>query len=96
MGRITVLRPDAPMPPSAPIELARRRRSIDGGTLTLIENGKPHARELLELIGAELKRRLGLADVTVFSKGSASQTVADDVARMLAARSRLIITGVGD
>jgi hypothetical protein len=96
VARITVLRPDLPAPPPPRVEFAARPPDQRGGTLTLIENGKPNSRELLELIGAAVRNRLGLAEVTVFSKGSASRPIDDDVARMLAARSRLVLTGVGD
>jgi hypothetical protein len=96
MARITVLRPDVPLPPAPRVALARRGELGEGGVLTLVENGKPHARELLELIGTGLRLRLGLGAVEVFSKPSASQPIDADEARLLAARSRLVLTGVGD
>jgi hypothetical protein len=96
MATITVLRPDQPAPPAPPAELAPRRAARDGAVLALIENGKPHARDLLQMVAAELRGPLGLADVLTFSKPSASRPIAEDEARMLAARSHLVVTGVGD
>jgi hypothetical protein len=96
VARITVLRPDKPEVPAPPTELAPRLAVQDGAVLTLIQNGKPRARLMLELIAAEVEKSLPLQRIEVFSKPTAAKPIDADQARMLAARSRLVITGVGD
>jgi hypothetical protein len=51
MSTITVVRPDRPDDAVAErIALAERRRPTAPVTITLLENGKPNGRRLLELI----------------------------------------------
>lgn len=80
--------------------MARAPRQARGGVdrlhLTLIENGKPNARALLGHLADELRGRLRLATVDVHSKPTAGKPIDVDVADMLAARSHLVISGVGD
>jgi hypothetical protein len=89
MGKLTVLRPDKPAAPPAPVTLAARTGAP--GVLTVIENGKYRARELLSYLGTALD-----LEFQVFSKPAASKPIDADEARMLAARSRLVLTGIGD
>ncbi len=96
MTVITVLRPDKVEVPPPEIEYAPRAPLETGAVLTLIANGKPMARELLELIAGELRRELPIGRVEVVEKPSAGMPIDADRARMLAARSRLVITGLGD
>lgn len=55
-----------------------------------------NARELLGHVADELRSRLPPATVDVHSKPSAGKPIDADVADMLAARSHLVISGVGD
>jgi hypothetical protein len=96
MAQITVHRPDAQARPAAAVEYATRRKVPEGAVLTLIENGKPHARDLMRFVAAELEQRVPIARVDVFSKPSAAKPIDADEAKALAARSHLVITGVGD
>lgn len=96
MTRITVLRPDKPDAVVEVSDYAERAPLEEGAVLTLIPNGKPMARELLEMIGEELQQMLPIAAIEVHEKASAGVPIDADVARMLAARSRLVITGLGD
>jgi hypothetical protein len=96
MSRIEVLRPDRPSAPGPAVELAARGAPELGTVLTLIENGKPRARDLLRMIAEELRPRLSFTDVEVFSKPTAAKAIDADEAEMLAVRSRLVITGLGD
>ena len=89
MGKLVVLRPDKLEAPPAPVTLAER--TGEAGVLTLIENGKYRARELLRFLGQALD-----LEFEVFSKPAASKPIDADEARMLAARSRLVLTGIGD
>jgi len=96
MARITVLRPDLDLDDRPVAPLAPRRPLPDTPLLTLIENGKPKARQLLELLAERLRPRLGDLAVETFSKPSAAKPISADEARLMAARSHLVITGLGD
>jgi hypothetical protein len=96
MTRITVLRPDKPEEVRQAGGYATRLPVEEGAVLAIIANGKPMARELLELIAEELRRELPIGGVEIHEKASAGVPIDADRARMLAARSRLVITGLGD
>ena len=96
MASITVLRPDVhqeaadafpPAPPPTP------DRPL---VLTLIDNGKPKARELLTAIAGELGALVPLASVEVVRKEAAARLLSEDDARAIAARSDIVIAGLGD
>jgi hypothetical protein len=97
MTRITVLRPDTDAPPAATVELAPRAELPERPVVGLVANGKPLSRELLTMLAEELGARLGRKlELELFSKPSAAYPIGDDEATMLAARSHLVITGLGD
>lgn len=97
MARITVVRPDHISEVSGVSRAPRQARSTAGPLhLTLVENGKPNARILLGYVADELRSRLPLATVDVHAKPAAGKAIDADVADMLAARSHLVISGVGD
>lgn len=97
MPTITVVRPDhVPEAHSTARAPRRAHGTADALHLTLIENGKPNARTLLGFVADELRSRLPLAAVDVHSKPAAGKPIDADVADMLAARSHLVISGVGD
>ena len=97
MATITVVRPDHDSSVSGMALAPRQARSAaDSLHLTLVENGKPNARALLGHVADELRSRLPLATVDVHSKPSAGKPIDAEVADMLAARSHLVISGVGD
>ena len=97
MATITVVRPDHDSSVNGVALAPRRvRSSADPLHLTLVENGKPNARTLLGYVADELRSRLPLATVDIHSKPSAGKPIDADVADMLAARSHLVISGVGD
>jgi len=95
MATIVVLRPDEPAPPPAAVHPAPRTR-VEQPVIGLVDNGKPHARELLELLAAELHERLGRGDVELLRKKSAAYTITPEQARDMAARAHIVVTGVGD
>lgn len=97
MAKITVLRPDLPAAAAQEsIQLAERRLLPEHPVIGLIDNGKPFARELLELLAKELRPRLGEGEVEVLRKPSSGYPITGDQATKLAARAHLVITGVGD
>lgn len=83
-------------PPPADLHLAPRDGFPDGARLTLIDNGKPRARELMLMIADGLRERFAVASVDVFSKGAASRVIDDDEIAALAASSDAVIAGLGD
>jgi hypothetical protein len=96
MSVITVLRPDQDAQPAARVAYARRGGVEADAHLILIENGKPHARDLMQFVAAELENRFPIGSVEVFSKPSAAKPIEPDEAKEMAARAHLVITGVGD
>lgn len=97
MATVTVVRPDHVSEVSGVARAPRPNRSTaESLHLTLVENGKPNARALLDHVADELRSRLPLATVDVYSKPAAGKPIDADVADMLAARSHLVISGVGD
>ena len=96
MSAITVIRPvDAAEPPTT-VVLAPRRELPGSPVIGLVDNRKPHARELLELLAAELGERLGGAEVVLLRKPGAGHPMEPEQASDMAARAHLVITGVGD
>jgi hypothetical protein len=97
---IIVLRPDrhgdsAESGPTTP--LAPREALAEDAILTLIDNGKTHARPVLELIGEELRRRLPqIGTIEFVAKSSAGKTISDEVAARIAERSALAVAALGD
>lgn len=95
MAQLTVLRPDEPAPPAATVHLAARGRA-ERPAIGLVDNGKPRARELLELVARELHARLGDGAVELLRKQSAAYAITPEQARDMAARAHMVVTGVGD
>lgn len=96
MTRIRVHRPDVAPSDVDALELAPRGTVAPGSRLLLVDNGKPNAKQLLSHIGDRLRDLLGIAEVEVHTKPSAAAPLDADVTRMLAVRSRLVISGLGD
>jgi len=96
MADIIVLRPDEEPQPAATVGYAQRGVIPENAHLILIENGKPRARDLMQLVAAELQERYPIATVEIFSKASAGKPIEADEAKEMAARAHLVITGVGD
>lgn len=96
MSTVTVY---VPTPPNvkAPLQTSAPRGDLpEAPVLTLVENGKPHARDLLQLLADELRTTYPQLEVDVFSKASAGKPLDGDDAKVIAARSHMVITGVGD
>jgi hypothetical protein len=96
MTDIEVFIPTKPASAPAAARPARRDGLPEHPTLELISNGKPRARELLDLLAAELDRSIGFADVHMTIKPGASMTLSDDELAQIAARSDLAIAALGD
>ena len=96
MTTIRVHRPTLDDTTAEPLALAPRGALGDAVRLLLVDNNKPNARLLLEAIGERLRRMLPIAEVDVHTKPSAGAPLDADVTRMLAVRSHLVISGLGD
>ena len=96
MATITVYEPTGPTIDLGALKYATRGELEDGLDVTLVNNGKPRAKELLQFLGEERKKDLPIRSVDVFSKTSAGKPLTGDEAQVIAARSHLVITGVGD
>lgn len=96
MTDVTVYVPVAPEPEAGTIGPAPRGGLPDTPVLVLVENGKPRARDLLRFIAEELRSSFPNLVVDVVSKASAGIPLEADEAKVIAARSHLVITGVGD
>lgn len=96
MTTIRVHRPDVVGRAVDPLELAPRGTVESDARLLVVENRKPKAKYFLSEIGHRVRDRLSLAAVEVHSKPSAAAPIDADVTRMLAVRSRLVISGLGD
>jgi hypothetical protein len=94
MPLVTVCRPDAGEPEEPPGRLAER--GVRGARLVLIDNGKPNARELLELLGAELDGRIALEAVELVTKPSAGHPLEAARAEELAGRAGMVVAALGD
>lgn len=97
MAEITVLRPDSSAPRVVAVGLAPRRELPARPVVGLVVNGKPLAAELLTVLAQELAKRLGReVDLELLAKPSAAYPILDDEATRLAARSHVVIAGLGD
>lgn len=96
MSTITVLNPLFESTGPEAVTMAPRATPTDPVVITVIENSKPHAKELLSYVAEGLRERLPVSDVVVHSKSAAGKPLDADEAEMLAVRSHLVIAGLGD
>jgi hypothetical protein len=83
-------------PPPAGIHLAGRHPLPENARITLIDNGKPKAIQLMSMITDGLRERFPIGSVVVFSKGAASRVIDEDEVALIAASSDAVIAGLGD
>jgi hypothetical protein len=96
MTTITVLVPEYEDDAMEQSARAERTPISSPAVLTLIDNGKPKARELLSYVASELEHLLPIDRVDIHTKPTAAAPIDADTAKRLAARSRLVVTGLGD
>lgn len=96
MTRVLVHRPQPAPPAVEPAPLAPRGGQPDGARLLIVDNGKPRGKALMERIAARVTEQLRVAEVEVITKISAGKPLDADETRMLAVRSHLVISGLGD
>jgi len=96
MNTITVLTPVYEDTGPEEVRMAERSMPTEPVTITVLENAKPHAKELLSYVAEGLRDRLPVAEIIVHSKSAAGKPIDADEAEMLAARSHMVISGLGD
>ena len=96
MTMITVLNPEYEEDKIRHVSMATRENSFEIATIAVIDNSKPHAKELLTYVAEGLRDYLPVEEIIVHSKSSAGKPIDADEAEMLAARAHLIISGLGD
>ncbi|MFC1825062.1 hypothetical protein ACFL9T_20310 [Thermodesulfobacteriota bacterium] len=96
MGKVTVCSPEEAAAPVESGTLAPRGALPSNPVLTLIENGKPNARRLLQIIAEKVRSRFDSGEINIFSKASAAKPIDLGEAQRLGTRSHLVITGIGD
>ena len=96
MATIDVLNPEYEAKGPAEVLMATRSTPVEPVIITVIENSKPHAKELLTYVAEGLRERLPVAEIVVHSKSSAGKPIDADEAEMLAARAHLVISCLGD
>jgi hypothetical protein len=75
---------------------AVRGRTGPDAVIGLIDNGKPHAAELLEAIGVTLESRGLAGSHFVWRKPTAARPITPSERARMLARAHLVIAGVGD
>lgn len=64
--------------------------------LALIDNNKPKARVMLQFVAEQLRQRVSIGEVIIFTKPTAGEPIVAPAARDIAFRANLVIAGVGD
>ena len=96
MGKITVYSPEEAAETAASGIMAKRGALPPNPILTLVENGKPNARRLLQLVAERIRSRVEAGEINIHSKHSAAKPLDAEEAKRLAKDSHLAITGIGD
>lgn len=96
MSSVTVLSPVYEEAQVDEVAMAPRQMPAEPVVIGVIDNAKNNAKELLTYLAEGLRDRLPVADIVVHSKSAAGKPIDADDAEMLAARSHLIISGLGD
>jgi hypothetical protein len=76
--------------------LAPRLDSLEGKSLGIVDNGKPNGDRFLGIVAELLQERYGVKEVHSIRKESISRPAPADLIADMAARSHLVITGIGD
>lgn len=82
--------------PTAGVSFAPRLPSLEGATVGLLDNYKSNAVRFLEFVGTLLQQRHGAGELVPMGKEALSKPAPGELVADLAARSHLIVTGIGD
>lgn len=78
------------------VTVAPRLASLEGVTVGLLDNYKPNADRFLDFVGRLLRERHGVGDLVPMGKEALSKPAPAELIAGLAARSHVIVTGIGD
>ena len=76
--------------------LMPRPATLRGTTVGLLENTKPNALPLLQIVGRELTRRYGVREVRMFQKGYFGTPVEESVVQQMLHNCDFAVAGIGD
>ncbi|MCL2583548.1 MAG: hypothetical protein FWE35_13975 [Streptosporangiales bacterium] len=76
--------------------LSPRPATLRGARLALLENTKPNAVPLLEIVGRELTERYGVREVRLFRKGYFGTPVEESVVQQMLHNCDFAVAGIGD
>jgi hypothetical protein len=76
--------------------MAPRPTDVSHKVVGLLDNEKPHSRELLDFVEIELRDRLSPAKVLRFRKDDSTRPAPEPLLNEIAAECELVINGVGD
>ncbi len=74
-----------------PALLAPRPPTLNGKTLGLLSNNKPHSEELLRMIAATIKERYDIKGIMEYNKGSHQWPASSDALKEFAAKCDAVI-----
>ena len=92
---LVVLDPTEGAEPSE-ARMAPRLPSLEGKIIGLLENSKPHSKELLDYVEQMLHERLRPATVLRFRKPNASRPAPEELVVDIVKQVDAVINGVGD
>ena len=93
--RLVVLDPTVEAAPVS-ARMAPRLSTLQGKRIGLLDNGKPHAKELLECVERLLEERLQPAQVLRFRKPNSSKPAPTELIVDITKQVDAVINGVGD
>ena len=76
--------------------MALRPDTLDGKVLGILDNGKPNAKRLLDLVGELVTERYNLAGVVKRQKLDATKEAPQEMLDEMAEECNIAIVGVGD
>ena len=76
---------------ASPAALALRPASLDGKTIGLLSNNKPHSEDLLRMVAGIIGERYSLAGVVEYNKGGHQWPASHDALEDLAQRCDVMI-----
>ena len=74
-----------------PALLAPRPPTLNGKTLGLLSNNKPHSEELLQMIAGIIKESYGIKDTLEYNKGSHQWPATPEALKEFAAKCDVVI-----
>ena len=74
-----------------PALLATRPPTLNGKTLGLLSNNKPHSEELLQMIAGIINESYGIKDIVEYNKGSHQWPASPEALKEFAAKCDVVI-----